>query len=68
MHRDSLNEGASVLVVDDLLATGGTAAAAAELVHRQGAYVSAFAFVVELSGLSGRDRLAPTPVVSILRY
>jgi adenine phosphoribosyltransferase len=68
MHRDSLKEGASVLVVDDLLATGGTAAAAAELVDRQGAFVSAFAFVIELSGLSGRDRLAPMPVVSILRF
>jgi adenine phosphoribosyltransferase len=68
MHRDSLKEGACVLVVDDLLATGGTAAAAAELVHRQGAYVAAFAFVVELGALSGRDRLLPTPVVSIVRY
>jgi adenine phosphoribosyltransferase len=68
MHRDSLKEGASVLVVDDLLATGGTAAAAAELVHRQGAFVFAFAFVVELESLSGRERLAPTPVVSIVRY
>lgn len=68
MHRDSLEEGASVVVVDDLLATGGTAAAAAELVHRQGAYVAAFAFVIELDSLSGRDRLLPTPVVSIVHY
>jgi adenine phosphoribosyltransferase len=68
MHRDSLSEGASVLVVDDLLATGGTAAAAGELVYRQGAYVSAYAFVIELSSLSGRERLLPTPVISIVRY
>jgi len=68
MHRDSLNEGAAVLVVDDLLATGGTAAAAGELVHRQGAYVTAYAFVIELESLSGRDRLLPTPVISIVRY
>jgi adenine phosphoribosyltransferase len=68
MHRDSLNEGASVLVVDDLLATGGTAAAAGELVHRQGAYVAAYAFVIELESLSGRERLLPTPVISIVRY
>ena len=68
MHRDSLAEGSSVLVVDDLLATGGTAAAAAELVHRQGAYVAAFAFVLELEALGGRDRLLPAPVVSLLRY
>src|SRR5262249_35123523 len=68
MHRDSLKEGASVLVVDDLLATGGTAAAAAELVHRQGAYVVAHAFVIELESLGGRERLLPTPVVSVVRF
>ncbi len=68
MHRDSLKEDASVLVVDDLLATGGTAAAAAELVHRQGAYVAAFAFIIELDDLAGRDRLLPHPVVSVLHY
>jgi adenine phosphoribosyltransferase len=68
MHRDSLREGAHVLIVDDLLATGGTAAAAAELVDRQGAVVSAFAFVVVLTSLGGRQRLEPTPVVSIVTY
>ncbi len=68
MHRDSLAEGAHVLVVDDLLATGGTAAAAGELVHRQGAFVAAFAFVIELESLGGRERLLPTPVVSFLHY
>jgi len=68
MHRDSLREGASVLVVDDLLATGGTAAAAGELVHRQGAFVLAYAFVIELSFLNGRERLLPTPAVSIVRF
>ncbi|HEY3237671.1 MAG TPA: adenine phosphoribosyltransferase [Polyangiaceae bacterium] len=68
MHRDSLKEGASVLVVDDLLATGGTAAAAGDLVHRQGAYVVAYAFVIELESLGGRERLMPTPVISVVRY
>jgi adenine phosphoribosyltransferase len=68
MHRDSLAEGASVLVVDDLLATGGTAAAAGELVHRQGAGVLAYVFVIELDALAGRDRLLPAPVVSLLHY
>jgi adenine phosphoribosyltransferase len=68
MHRDSLAEGARVLVVDDLLATGGTAAAAGELVHRQGAFVAAYAFVIELLSLGGRERLIPAPVVSFLRY
>ena len=68
MHRDSLKDGAAVLVVDDLLATGGTAAAAGELVHRQGAFVVAYAFVIELCGLGGRERLLPTPATSIVKY
>jgi adenine phosphoribosyltransferase len=68
MHRDALAEGARVLIVDDLLATGGTAAAAAELVERQGAEVHAFAFVIELTGLGGRSRLEGRPVVAVLRY
>jgi adenine phosphoribosyltransferase len=68
MHRDALGEGASVLIVDDLLATGGTAAAAAELVERQGAIVHAFAFVIELRALEGRARLSGAPVVSVLKY
>lgn len=68
MHRDSLPEGTSVIVMDDLLATGGTAAAAAELVHRQGAYVAGYAFVIELVSLLGRERLLPTPVCSLIRY
>jgi adenine phosphoribosyltransferase len=68
MHRDSLREGSSVLVVDDLLATGGTAAAAGELVHRQGAFVIAYAFVIELVSLGGRERLLPTPATSIVQF
>lgn len=68
MHRDSLPEGTSVIIMDDLLATGGTAAAAAELVHRQGAYVAGYAFVIELEALNGRERLVPTPVFSLLKY
>jgi adenine phosphoribosyltransferase len=68
MHRDALAEGSAVLIVDDLLATGGTAAAAAELVHRQGAEVHGFAFVIELDSLGGRQRLRPTPITSIVHY
>jgi adenine phosphoribosyltransferase len=68
MHRDSLRDGAAVVIVDDLLATGGTAAAAGELVHRQGAFVVAYAFVIELCGLNGRDRLMPTPAYSFIRF
>ncbi|MBX3181541.1 MAG: adenine phosphoribosyltransferase [Polyangiaceae bacterium] len=68
MHSDALAEGARVVVVDDLLATGGTAEAARELVHGQGAFVAAFAFVIELDELRGRDRLLPLPVFSLLHY
>lgn len=68
MHRDALAEGTHVLVVDDLLATGGTAAAAGELVHRQGAEVHAYAFVIELTSLGGRQRLSGAPVISVVRY
>ena len=57
MHVDSIKSGARVLIVDDLLATGGTAAAAAELAHRQGGVVAGFAFVIELDFLDGRKKL-----------
>jgi adenine phosphoribosyltransferase len=68
MHRDALRSGTRVVIVDDLLATGGTAAASGELVRRQGANLVAYAFVIELEGLAGRLRLAPTPVVSLIQY
>ena len=68
MHKGSLSEGASVVVVDDVLATGGTARAAGELVHKQSAYVVGYAFVVELSFLGGRERLLPVRVESCIAY
>jgi adenine phosphoribosyltransferase len=68
MHVDALKPGAKVLVVDDLLATGGTACAAGELVRGQGAQVVAYVFVIELDFLEGRKRLAPSPIVSLLHY
>lgn len=68
MHKDSIPDGAKVLVVDDLLATGGTAQATAELVRKQGGYVAAFAFVVELDFLGGREKLLPVPVISLIHY
>ena len=68
MHRDALTAGARAIIVDDLLATGGTAAAAGELVRRQGASVHAYAFIIELDALGGRSRLNPTPIVSLIRY
>jgi adenine phosphoribosyltransferase len=57
MHVDSIKPGARVVVVDDLLATGGTAHAAADLTRRQGGVIAGFAFVVELDFLKGRERL-----------
>jgi adenine phosphoribosyltransferase len=57
MHVSSIPAGAKVLIVDDLLATGGTASAAAELARHQGGVVDGFAFVVELDFLGGRERL-----------
>jgi adenine phosphoribosyltransferase len=57
MHKESIRPGANVLIVDDLLATGGTASAAAELARKQDGKVVGFAFVVELDFLDGRRRL-----------
>jgi len=68
MHKDALSAGDKVVVIDDLLATGGTAAAAGELVISQGAEVLAYAFVIELDALAGRAKLEPAPVVSLLHF
>ena len=57
VHKDALGKGANVLIIDDLLATGGTAAATVELLRAAGGEVEAAAFVVELQGLPGRQRL-----------
>jgi len=68
MHKGSLKTGARVVIVDDVLATGGTAEAAGKLVTGQGANVVAFAFLIELSFLKGRSRLGDTRVESVLTY
>ncbi|MFK8185419.1 MAG: adenine phosphoribosyltransferase [Phormidesmis sp.] len=69
VHQDAFPAGARVLVVDDLLATGGTASAAAQLIEKAGATVAGFIFVIELNDLAGRDNLPPdVPVVSLLQY
>jgi adenine phosphoribosyltransferase len=57
VHKDSIEKGANVLMVDDLLATGGTMAAACELIEKVGGKVMGIAFLIELSELGGRDRL-----------
>jgi adenine phosphoribosyltransferase len=68
VHADALARGARVLVHDDLLATGGTARALCELVEELGGRVTACAFLIELSFLGGRERLAPHPVLSLIDY
>ncbi|MDQ3794036.1 MAG: adenine phosphoribosyltransferase [Actinomycetota bacterium] len=67
-HADAIPPGAKVLVADDLLATGGTARAMCQLVENAGATVAGVAFLIELSYLGGRDRLAPYEVVSLITY
>jgi adenine phosphoribosyltransferase len=68
MHRDAVRAGQRVLLVDDLLATGGTVAACAQMVEALGGEVVACAFLVELSFLKGRDALRPYRVVSLIEY
>jgi adenine phosphoribosyltransferase len=67
-HVDAIQPGQRVAIVDDLLATGGTAAAAAALVERLGGVVAGFVFLVELSFLDGRARLGDRPVLAPIRY
>ena len=68
MHADALADGARVLLHDDLLATGGTALALAELIEGTGARIAGCAFLVELAFLRGRDRLAGYDVHALLSY
>lgn len=68
VHSDAVSPGARVLIIDDLLATGGTAGATVELVRLAGAKVAAVAFVIELSFLNGRARFSDVPVHSLLTY
>jgi len=67
-HDDAARAGDRVVIVDDLLATGGTAAASARLIERLGAHVVGFGFVVELGFLEGRKRLGDRKVVSLITY
>jgi len=68
MHADAVVHGARVVIVDDLLATGGTAGATVELVREIGGQVVGATFVVELELLRGRERLPGIPVDSLLKY
>jgi len=68
IHRDSLSAGHRVIIVDDLLATGGTVRATVDLVRQLGAEVVACLFVVELTALGGRERISDVPVHSLIAY
>lgn len=68
LHEDAVKPGERVLVVDDLLATGGTAAAALELLDGLGAEIVGVSFLIELTFLHGREKLGSHPIHSVLRY
>lgn len=68
VHKDAIDPGDRVLVFDDLLATGGTAAASVALVRKLGGEVVETGFVIELKALNGRERLNGTPVFSLIQY
>ncbi|MGL1934739.1 MAG: adenine phosphoribosyltransferase [Fibrobacterales bacterium] len=68
MHTDSFKPGAKVLLVDDLLATGGTIAATRSLVEETGGIVAGYSFLIELQFLNGRDKLGTFPIHSLISY
>lgn len=68
MHADAVEKGANVLVIDDLLATGGTVDAACKLLKKVGANIVGAAFIIELSDLGGREKLKDVDVVSMIQY
>ncbi len=68
MHTDAIQKGGRVLIVDDLIATGGTAAATTQLVHQLGGEIIGLAFIVELEFLKGREKLDGFEISSILKY
>ena len=68
MHADAIQPGEHVLIVDDLVATGGTALAAAKMVESQGGKVEGFGFIIELTFLPGRQKLQGYEVESLIRY
>ncbi|HEY9764417.1 MAG TPA: adenine phosphoribosyltransferase [Trichocoleus sp.] len=68
LHQDAFLPGSRVLVVDDLIATGGTAGATAELIRKTEAELVGFAFIMELVALEGRKKLSDVPIVTLLQY
>lgn len=68
LHQDAFPQGSRVLIVDDLIATGGTAAATYDLVEKTGSTVVGFGFVIELLALEGRAKLPDVPITALMQY
>lgn len=68
MHQDAIPPGSRVLIVDDLIATGGTAKATAQLLQKVGCELVGFGFIIELVSLNGRKGLPDVPIVSLIQY
>jgi adenine phosphoribosyltransferase len=68
IHQDALDNGSRVLIVDDLIATGGTAKATADLLEKIGTQVLGFGFIIELTDLGGRKKLPDLPIISLVEY
>jgi len=67
IHQDAFRKGASVLIIDDLLATGGTCRACVDLVEKMGGKIEAIAFLIELTALKGREKLKGYPIISLIK-
>ena len=68
IHKDAISPGMNVVIVDDLLATGGTISATAELLEKLGANIVGFTFLIELAYLNGRQRLSDYDVLALVKY
>jgi adenine phosphoribosyltransferase len=68
VHRDAIHNGSRVVLIDDLLATGGTAKAAGDLIGKLGGEIAGYCFLVELTELGGGNKLSPYPVWSVVKY
>lgn len=68
IHQDALHENSRVLIVDDLIATGGTAKATADLLEKIGCQVLGFSFIIELTELGGRKKLPDVPILTLVEY
>ena len=68
IHRDAIHPGERILIIDDVLATGGTAAATAKLVETLGGEIAGLSFLIELDDLKGRSKLGERPITSLMRF